>query len=74
MKTINNNTSLTNFNFWGGAKQHEFTYNELNEIENVLKDIYPEGMEETQINDLFWFEEETICEWIGLNYETYLNR
>jgi hypothetical protein len=74
MKTINNNTSLTNFNFWSGAKQHEFTYNELNEIENVLEDIYPEGMEETQINDLFWFEEEIICEWIGINYNEYLNR
>tara|TARA_R110002020_G_scaffold77403_3_gene195412 strand:- start:44 stop:268 length:225 start_codon:yes stop_codon:yes gene_type:complete len=74
MKTINNNTSLTNFDFWSGAKDHEFTYNELNEIEVILEDLYPDGMEETQINDLFWFEEETLCEWIAIDYNEYLER
>jgi len=75
MKTINNNASLTNFDFWSGAKQHEFTYNELKELENVLDDLYPDGMEETQINDLFWFEEEFLCECIGIDFENdYLNR
>ena len=24
--------------------------------------IYPEGMDETAVNDLFWFEEDTIAE------------
>lgn len=74
MKTINNNASLVNFDFWGGAKDHSFTYNELEDIENVLNDIYTEGMEETQINDLFWFEEEFLCECIGLKYKKYLKR
>lgn len=75
MKTINNNTRLTDFKFWSGAKDHSFTYSELQEIESTLEDIYPDGMEETQVNDLFWFEEEAICEWIGIDYENdYLNR
>ncbi len=74
MKTINENTSLTTFKFWSGAKDHSFTNNELKEIENQLTDLYPEGMTETQINDLFWFEEEFLCSCIGLNNEEYLKR
>lgn len=74
MITTNNNTTLANFDFWSGAKQHYFTYNELNELETTLKDLYPEGMEETQINDLFWFEEEFLCECIGLDFDEYQQR
>ena len=66
---------LTNFKFWSGAKQHEFTYNELKELENILEDLYHENPPtETEINDLFWFEEETLCEWLNLDYNKYLNR
>lgn len=74
MKTINDNTSLTSFEFWSGAKDHSFNNNELQEIENQLTELYPEGMTETQINDLFWFEEEFLCSCIGLKYKKYLKR
>jgi len=73
MKVINE-INLTNFDFWSGAKNHSFTYNELKEIELQLEDIYPDGMNETQINDIFWFDEEFICELIGLKYKKYLKR
>lgn len=66
--------NLRNFDFWSGAKNHSFTYEELDEIQYQLEDIYIDGMEETQINDLFWFEEEFICELIGLKYKKYLKR
>ena len=66
---------LINFEFWSGAKQHEFTYNELKELEYILEDLYHETPpSETEINDLFWFEEETLCEWLNLDYNKYLNR
>jgi hypothetical protein len=71
---VSSELSLTNFNFWSGAKDHSFTYSELNNLEPVIEDLYPDGCEETQINDLFWFEEETLCEWIGLDYDEYLER
>ena len=72
---ITSELNLTNFEFWSGAKDHKFTYNELKEIESQLKDLYPDGMTETQVNDLFWFENETLCDWIGLDYEAdYLER
>ena len=58
-----------------GAKQHEFTYTELKEIEFCLEDLYHEKQpSETDINDLFWFEEEFLCECIGLDFKEYLER
>ena len=70
-KTLN----LTSFEFWSGAKQHNFTYNELKQLETVLEDLsLSPPPTETEINDLFWFEEETLCDWIGLDFNEYENR
>ena len=38
---------------------------ELDQIESILEECYPDGMDETAINDFFWFEEDTIAEWLG---------
>lgn len=68
MKVISE-MSLTNFEFWGGAKDRAkmLTYEELEEIENVLEDIYEE-VEDVTINDLFWFDFSWVCECIGIKY------
>lgn len=60
--------SLRNFNFWCGAKDRvcDLTDEQLDEVEEILEDLYPEGMSETEVNDLFWFDFETIKEWLGL--------
>ena len=73
---IQTEQNLTAFNFWSGAKDNAsyLTYTELNELESVLDDIYPEGMDETQLNDLFWFEFEAVCEWIGLDENEVMER
>lgn len=72
---INRELDLVHFEFWSGAKDHCFTNSELREIEYVLEELYPDGMDETQVNDLFWFEEEFLCEVIGVDYEgDYLER
>lgn len=34
-------------------------------IEEILEDLYPDGMDETAVNDLFWFDNDTIAEWLG---------
>jgi hypothetical protein len=59
--------SLSGFEFWSGAKDNasQLTDKELDQIEAMLEDLYPEGMSDTQINDFFWFDFETIAEWIG---------
>jgi hypothetical protein len=69
--------SISNFEFWSGAKDTAkyLTEEEFNTIESMLEDLYPEGMSETQLNDLFWFEDDTIAEWLGYdNFEEIINR
>ena len=53
MKVISE-MSLTNFEFWGGAKDRAkmLTYEEIEQIGNVLEDIYNE-IEYVTINNLF---------------------
>lgn len=67
--------SLANFEFWSGAKDtaqriwEEKGSAGFDTIEQILEDMYPEEMDETEINDLFWFESETIYEWLGMPTE-----
>lgn len=66
--------SLAHFKFWSGAKDHNFTYAELNYLEPILEDLFEEIPSETQINDLFWFEEELLCELLGIEFDEYEER
>lgn len=69
--------SLRNFNFWAGAADvvKYLTYEEIDTIENILEEMYPDGMTETAINDFFWFENDTIAEWLGYSdFEEIMNR
>ena len=61
--------SLRNFEFWSGAKYRVkyLSDEQLDIVENILDDLYPEGTSETEVNDLFWFDEDTIAEWLGYN-------
>ena len=68
---------LTKFEFWAGGKQtiEELTEEELEQIEEILEEIYPEGMDETEVNDFFWFERELIAEWLGYeNFDKIMER
>jgi hypothetical protein len=66
---------LVNFNFWSGAKQHKFSYSELEELEGYMSDLYQTKLPtETEINDTFWFNEEFLCECLGLDFKEYENR
>lgn len=73
---IQTEQNLIDFNFWSGAADNAslLTYTELNEIESQLEEIYPDGMDQTQLNDLFWFDFETVCEWIGLDVDDVMER
>lgn len=68
---ITTEQSLSNFNFWSGAKENaiELTSSQLDEVEGILEDLYPDGINEIELNDLFWFEFETIKEWLGITEE-----
>jgi len=58
---------LCHFEFWAGAADRVkyLTWEQLDIIEGILDDIYPDGIEDTALNDIFWFDEDTIAEWLG---------
>ena len=63
--------NLRDFEFWSGAKSNAetLTSEQLDIVESILEDAYPDGMNETEINDFFWFEFDTIREWLGIKDE-----
>ena len=60
--------NLRDFEFWSGAKSNAetLTDEQLDMVESILEDAFPDGMDETQINDIFWFDFDTIREWRGI--------
>lgn len=64
---------LSRFEFWSGAKDiAERIWEEMGEsgfdtVEAILEDTYPEGIDETTLNDIFRFEPEIIYEWLGMS-------
>ena len=65
--------SLENFEAWSGAVA---TLDRIrnaglcNQLEAILEDQYPDGMTETELNDLLWFEPDTVFEWLGMRTES----
>lgn len=65
--------SLSSFEFWSGAVENaeEFTIEELDRITEELEAAdNGDGYEETQINDLMWFEPEYLASLIGLEWDS----
>lgn len=74
--TIRTETNLRYFDFWSGAADRAklLTSKELDAVENELEDIYPDGLTATELNDLFWFDFDFICEIIGITESEVFNR
>lgn len=50
------------------------TASEIDTIGEMLEELYPEGMTQTDVNDFFWFERDTIAEWLGFDsWEAYMS-
>lgn len=59
---------MNSFNFWSGGKYtaDTLTYEELETLDSLLEDAYCDRLPtDTEINDFFWFERDTIAEWLG---------
>lgn len=67
--------SLSNFKFWSGAKDRAdlLTSEQLDTVEQILEEMEPaDGWSDTAINDMFWFDFDTICQWLGYADEEHL--
>ena len=75
--TITYELDLNSFQAWSGAKdtldriQRE---GKCAELENVLEELYPDGMTETELNDLLWFDSESVYEWLGIRSEEQIEK
>lgn len=72
MKTFNDDATLDNFEAWSGAKDTKeiiLENNKGDQFEALIEDLYPEGLSETQLNDILWFEEDWIFEQLGIEVE-----
>jgi hypothetical protein len=64
--------SIRDFEPWGGALS---TYdliigNDMEEdFENLIEELYPDGIEETQLNDILWFDSDWVLESLGITEE-----
>lgn len=63
-------TDLYNFEAWSGAtntKDAIIAAGKGEEFISALEDVYPDGMTDTELNDLLWFEPEYCYELVGLD-------
>ena len=69
--TITYELDLDRFEGWSGADDTLYrvrSEGKIGLLEQILDDTYPEGMTETELNDLLRYESETILhEWLGLD-------
>ena len=75
--TITYELDLERFEAWSGAKETlERIQREgkCEELENVLEELYPNGMTETELNDLLWFDSESVYEWLGIRSEEQIEK
>ena len=72
MRVYNDNLTLVNFNAWSGAVETKETIineGKADEFDNLIEELYPDGLTETTLNDLLWFEDEWIFEMLGIETE-----
>ena len=75
--TITYELDLNRFEAWSGAKEtleRIQCEGKCGLLEQILDDIYPDGMTETELNDLLWFESETVYEWLGIRSEGQIEK
>lgn len=67
---------LLRFEAWGGGKYtlDKLTYEQTEQLQTILEDTYPEGLDETALNDILWFEDDWIAEMLGFEDWEHLER
>lgn len=61
---------ISEFQAWSGAVSTLNTIVEsgmADEFTQMIEELYPDGLTDTQLNDILWFEEEWILESLGIS-------
>lgn len=74
--TIKSEISLENFEAWSGGKNtldRIINEGKCDELESMLEDLYPDGMTDTELNDLLWHDSDTVFEWLDIRTYKQIN-
>ena len=65
--TVTSEINLQDFEGWSGAESTlaMLSYSQINTLQSILEDAYPDGMDETHLNDILRFETDWIAELLG---------
>lgn len=66
---------LNSFEAWSGGEDtlnRVINEGKVDELEAVLEDCYPEGMDETSLNDILRFESDWVFEMCGIRSESVI--
>lgn len=69
MKVYNENLGLIDFKSWSGATDTKNTIIENgkeSDFNYLIEELYPNGLSETTLNDLLWFDDEFIFEQLNI--------
>ena len=69
---IKTETNLRNFKAWSGAIETKKIILDLGleeEFEGLIEELYPEGLTDTELNDILWFDSDWILESLGVKEE-----
>lgn len=62
---------IGDFHPWSGAEKY-FDWicinDRLSDFEDIIEEVYPDGISETQLNDILRFEPEWVFDMLGVNY------
>ena len=69
---IKTETNLRNFKAWSGAIETKKIILDLGleeEFEGLIEELYPNGLSDTELNDILWFDSDWILESLGVKEE-----
>ena len=61
--------SIANFDAWSGAKdtlEQIIDNNKVREFDNLIDELYPEGLTDTQLNDILWHDSDWVLDSLGI--------
>ena len=64
--------SIAQFEAWCGAKNTKETIianDKEDEFDQLIEELYPDGIDETQLNDILWFKSEWVYEMLAISEE-----
>ena len=69
---VTTETTLRNFRAWSGAVETReiiIDSGQEEQFDSLIEELHPDGLTETHLNDLLWFDDEWIFEQLGIIIE-----